>query len=94
MLALLQLAGNVNTKLWGCGDGKSGQLGPSYNNDEKTSIFRPLDLALDRHGLTGYLPRLVAASWETKYVVLSRQCMPDVLVAMGANDFGDCKAGG
>ncbi|KAJ7919383.1 regulator of chromosome condensation 1/beta-lactamase-inhibitor protein II [Mycena leptocephala] len=47
----------------------------------------------DRHGLTGYLPRLVAASWETTYAVLSRQGMADVLVAMGANDFGDLGIG-
>jgi len=56
-------------------------------------MFRPLDLLLERHGLTGYLPRLVAASWETTYIVLSRQDMPDVLIAMGANDFGDLGIG-
>jgi protein ATS1 len=56
-------------------------------------VFRPLDLSLDRHGLNGYLPRLIAASWETSYVVLSRQDMPDVLISMGANDFGDLGIG-
>jgi protein ATS1 len=36
---------------------------------------------------------LIAASWETSYVVLSRQEMPDVLISMGANDFGDLGIG-
>ncbi|KAJ6489618.1 regulator of chromosome condensation 1/beta-lactamase-inhibitor protein II [Mycena vitilis] len=91
-LALLKSTGDLDIELWGCGDGKSGQLGPSYD-DESTWIFRPLDLALERHGLAAYVPRLVAASWETSYVVLSRADMPDVLLAMGANDFGDLGIG-
>ncbi|KAJ6541727.1 regulator of chromosome condensation 1/beta-lactamase-inhibitor protein II [Mycena capillaripes] len=86
-------AGNVNTELWGCGDGNSGQLGPLYENDKNTSMFRLLDLSLERHGLAGYFPRLVAASWETTYVVLSCQGIPDVLISMGANDFGDLGIG-
>ncbi|KAJ7605040.1 regulator of chromosome condensation 1/beta-lactamase-inhibitor protein II [Mycena polygramma] len=91
-LALFKSTRDSDQELWGCGDGKSGQLGPSYD-DESTSIFRPLDLALERHGLAEYVPRLVAASWETSYVVLSRPDMPDVLLAMGANDFGDLGIG-
>ncbi|KAJ7762329.1 regulator of chromosome condensation 1/beta-lactamase-inhibitor protein II [Mycena maculata] len=94
-LALLELsdaAGNVKTELWGCGDGNSGQLGPSYT-DEGMTIFRPLDLALERNGLHGYHPRLVCTSWETTYVVLSSPEMPDVLISMGANDFGDLGIG-
>ncbi|KAF8146434.1 regulator of chromosome condensation 1/beta-lactamase-inhibitor protein II [Mycena galopus ATCC 62051] len=89
-LALLKSRDTTTTELWGCGDGTSGQLGPSYS---ESSIFKALDLSLGRHGLAGYLPRLVAASWETTYVVLSRQDMPDVLISMGANDFGDLGIG-
>ncbi|KAF7347288.1 Secretion-regulating guanine nucleotide exchange factor [Mycena venus] len=92
-LALLKSHQNANTELWGCGDGKSGQLGPSYQAGGESSMFRPLDLSLERHGLSGYLPRLVAASWETTYVVLSRGDVPDVVIAMGANDFGDLGIG-
>ncbi|KAJ6601179.1 regulator of chromosome condensation 1/beta-lactamase-inhibitor protein II [Mycena vulgaris] len=88
-LALLKL-GNGIKELWGCGDGSSGQLGPYV---ETTAIFRPLDLPLERNGLAGYLPRLVCASWETTYIVLSREDMPDVLISMGANDFGDLGIG-
>ncbi|KAJ7686865.1 regulator of chromosome condensation 1/beta-lactamase-inhibitor protein II [Mycena rosella] len=77
-LALLEL-GQV-TELWG-----SRAL---LRRNESTSIFRPLDLPLERNGLSGYLPRLACASWETTYVVLSYNSMSDVLIAMGANDFG------
>ncbi|KAJ7082519.1 regulator of chromosome condensation 1/beta-lactamase-inhibitor protein II [Mycena crocata] len=91
-LALLETTGEAKTELWGCGDGRSGQLGPSYSSDGGT-IFRPLDLSLERNGLTGYHPRLICASWETTYVVLSCQDRPDVLISMGANDFGDLGIG-
>ncbi|KAF7337794.1 Secretion-regulating guanine nucleotide exchange factor [Mycena sanguinolenta] len=78
-LALLKFRENDTTELWG------------YDSDG--TVFRPLDLPLERHGLEGYLPRLVAASWETTYVVLSQQDMPDVLVSMGGDDFGDLGIG-
>ncbi|KAJ7811776.1 regulator of chromosome condensation 1/beta-lactamase-inhibitor protein II [Mycena olivaceomarginata] len=64
-LALLQSSENTITELWGCGDNKSGQLCPSCYDGGESSVLRPLDLSLDRHGLNGYLPRLIAASWET-----------------------------
>ncbi|KAJ7146359.1 regulator of chromosome condensation 1/beta-lactamase-inhibitor protein II [Mycena epipterygia] len=94
-LALLESieGGKVDRELWGCGDGKSGQLGPSFDKVESTSIFRPLDLSLDRNGLPGYLPRLVCASWETTHVVFSCPDIPDILIAMGGNDFGDLGIG-
>ncbi|KAF7330149.1 Secretion-regulating guanine nucleotide exchange factor [Mycena sanguinolenta] len=94
-LALLKFRENDTTELWGCGDGRAGQLSPSYDlaDDSDGTVFRPLDLPLERHGLEGYLPRLVAASWETTYVVLSQQDMPDVLVSMGGDDFGDLGIG-
>ncbi|KAJ7784591.1 regulator of chromosome condensation 1/beta-lactamase-inhibitor protein II [Mycena metata] len=82
----------TTTELWGCGDGKCGQLGPSYNNDN-TSTLKPLHLSLERIGLAEYHPRLVAACWETTFVVLSCQDMPDVLISMGANDFGNLGVG-
>jgi protein ATS1 len=95
-LALLERSvtvGTAITELWGCGDGRSGRLGPSFDGVASASVFRPLDLPLERNGLSGYLPRLVCASWETTYVVFSSQDRPDVLIAMGANDFGDLGIG-
>ncbi|KAJ7292682.1 regulator of chromosome condensation 1/beta-lactamase-inhibitor protein II [Mycena rebaudengoi] len=82
--------GTSTTELWGCGDGESGQLGPSY---ESSSVFTPLKLSLDRNGMVGYSPRLICASWETTYVVLSCENKPDALISMGANDFGDLGIG-
>ncbi|KAJ7803314.1 regulator of chromosome condensation 1/beta-lactamase-inhibitor protein II [Mycena olivaceomarginata] len=65
-LALLQSSENTITELWGCGDNKSGQLCPSCYDGGESLMFRPLDLSLDRHGLNGYLPRLIAASWRLR----------------------------
>ncbi|KAJ7062896.1 regulator of chromosome condensation 1/beta-lactamase-inhibitor protein II [Mycena amicta] len=87
-LALLERLEDRGTELWGCGDGKAGQLGPAYTTS--TILTRlELDLPLE----AGYSPRLVAAAWETSYVVLSSQGKADVLIAMGANDFGDLGVG-
>lgn len=93
------------SELWGCGDGRRGQLGPSYLTDvgasaDKTStaVFQKLDLQLDRtvgaDSLHAYVPRLVAAGWETSYVVVSRAGCSDVLISMGADDYGDLGVGG
>ncbi|KAF7330135.1 Secretion-regulating guanine nucleotide exchange factor [Mycena sanguinolenta] len=71
-LALLKFWESGITELWGCGDGRgrrAGQLSQSYNlaGDSDGTVVRPLDLSLERHRLEGYLPPLVAASWETRY---------------------------
>ncbi|KAJ7194757.1 regulator of chromosome condensation 1/beta-lactamase-inhibitor protein II [Mycena pura] len=94
-LALLEVTADRKTELWGCGDGKSGQLGLSYNAGAtmNTTVFRPLQFSFEQNDLAGYLPRLVEASWETTYVVLSCEDKPDVLISMGANDFGDLGIG-
>ncbi|KAJ7608781.1 regulator of chromosome condensation 1/beta-lactamase-inhibitor protein II [Roridomyces roridus] len=89
-ITLLEI--NDHPELWGCGDGSSGQLGPSYTREDST-IFKPLDLLLEKNGFAGYFPRLVCASWETTYIVLSSPDMPDTLISMGANDFGDLGIG-
>lgn len=87
-------------ELWGCGDGSRGQLGPAFTNSaqhegsKSTSVFKPINLFLHRHGLQGYGCRLVAASWETTYAVLSCAEKGDVLVSFGADDFGDLGIGG
>ncbi|KAF7302788.1 RCC1/BLIP-II proteni [Mycena kentingensis (nom. inval.)] len=84
-LALLEDAESGKPELWGCGDGRKGQLGPKY---AATPVLSPLRLPLESHGLASYSPRLVAAAWETSYVVLSAPERADVLVSMGSNDFG------
>ncbi|CCM06989.1 uncharacterized protein FIBRA_09305 [Fibroporia radiculosa] len=81
--------------LWGSGDGRKGQLGPSVNAPT-TSVFRLLDLQLQKQdaALEGYVPRMIAAGWETSYVVLSCAGRSDVLISMGANEYGNLGIGG
>ena len=89
-LVLLERSGT--REVWGCGDGRRGQLGPSHDREGSTA-FRPLDLS-HVEGLEGYVPRAVAAGWETSYVVLSSPAKSDVLISMGADDFGNLGIGG
>jgi len=81
----------LQNELWGAGDGRKGQLGPSWRNrlSPSTSVFRPIDQAPDDYAITG-----IAAAWETSYVVLSWDGRDDVLMSMGADDFGDLGVGG
>jgi len=41
-----------------------------------------------------YTPRLVAAGWETSYIVISCAGRSDVLISMGADDYGNLGIGG
>ncbi|TFK60818.1 RCC1/BLIP-II [Pluteus cervinus] len=80
-------------ELWGCGTNAKGQLGPTIDASG-TYIFRHIVLPLDEIGLTGsHTPRLIAASWETSYIVFSPDDDTDegsdILISMGANDYGD-----
>lgn len=95
-------AGDKQTELWGCGDGAKGQLGPAYIRtveenlhapETSRSILRPLDLPLHDNELSGYTCRLIASAWETSYVVCSCAGKGDVVISMGANDFGDLGIG-
>ncbi|KAK0466241.1 regulator of chromosome condensation 1/beta-lactamase-inhibitor protein II [Desarmillaria tabescens] len=73
-------------ELWGCGDGRAGQLGPDWV--EPGISFHPIMLNRD-----GYIPKMISASWETSYIVLTRLGQRDVLISMGADDFGDLGVG-
>lgn len=92
-LALLRTKDGT-TALWGCGDGSRGQLGRSLAKDEGDSaaaVFRLIGLRLSDVGEDvggGYTVRLIAAGWETSYIVLSRPKHNDLLLSMGGNDFG------
>ncbi|KAF5385136.1 hypothetical protein D9615_001089 [Tricholomella constricta] len=88
---------NCETALWGSGDGSTGQLGTAYQQLIKagaSAIFRPIELPLQQEGLSGYKIKFVTASWETTYIVFSHEGKGDVLISMGANDFGDLGIGG
>jgi len=78
-------------ELWGAGDGSKGQLGPSWRNrtSPSTLVFQPTDQVPDGYEITN-----VAAAWETSYIVFSRDGKEDVLMSMGADDFGDLGVGG
>jgi protein ATS1 len=95
-LILLRRAGsgtsdNPRNELWGAGNGGRGQLGPSWSNrtSTSTSVFQPIDQVPDGHEITS-----IAAAWETSYIVFSRNGRDDVLMSMGADDFGDLGVGG
>ncbi|KAK0209023.1 regulator of chromosome condensation 1/beta-lactamase-inhibitor protein II [Desarmillaria ectypa] len=83
---LLLETGEGLRELWGCGDGRAGQLGPDWV--ESSTSFRPVTLNRD-----GYTLKMISASWETSYIVLERPGQRDVLISMGANDFGDLGVG-
>ena len=78
-------------ELWGAGDGSKGQLGPSWRNriSPSNSVFQPIDQVPDGYEITG-----VAAAWETSYITVSQDGRDDVLMSMGADDFGDLGVGG
>ncbi|KAG6817575.1 hypothetical protein H0H87_006952 [Tephrocybe sp. NHM501043] len=93
---ILLEAGN-EMQIWGSGDGSSGQLGAAYHqlcqSGAPSTIFRFIELPLQKEGLSEYKPKLVSASWETTYIAFSRDGGRDVLISMGANDFGDLGVG-
>ncbi|KDQ12061.1 hypothetical protein BOTBODRAFT_135231 [Botryobasidium botryosum FD-172 SS1] len=99
----------VSRLLWGCGDGSKGQLGRLLSAPASTeaalgdprstpsTVFSLLDLGLHELGLVDYSIHMVAASWETSFVILrppaSHKNQSDVLLSMGGNDFGDLGIG-
>lgn len=89
LLLLNRAHASAQTELWASGDGGRGQLGPLYNRDEPSHTFVPLDLRLADVDLEGYSVRAVAAGWETSYAILTCLGKDDVLISLGANDFGD-----
>ncbi|TDL26399.1 RCC1/BLIP-II [Rickenella mellea] len=78
------------TRLWGCGDGSRGQLGEAYGRQYGcSSVLRPIDLS-------HYHDRdvsMIAAAWETSYITLTHPSKSDIVLSLGANDFGDLGIG-
>ena len=85
-LILLRYHADNDSELWGCGDASRGQLGPQHHT-ESTPVFRPIELPFEI--VQGCDYRLIACSWETSYVVLSCAGRNDILLSMGADDFGN-----
>ncbi|KAF8194987.1 regulator of chromosome condensation 1/beta-lactamase-inhibitor protein II [Pholiota molesta] len=92
-LVLLEIDGG-RRELWGCGDGRMGQLGRAYQQSSTTTLFRKLDLAFADAGLQSYYIKFISATWETSFVVLSCDGQTDVVLSMGSDDFGDLGIGG
>jgi protein ATS1 len=79
----------VSNVLYGSGNGERGQLGPSIARNGLTAIFSRIDLLSVAPELEGYTYQAISAAWETSYIVLSHDTRSDILISMGANDFGD-----
>ena len=98
LLELVDQLGLKKTELWGCGDGRVGQLGKKYREESpvgsSTAKFGKIELCLEENGLSGYSYRLISASWETSYAVLSCSGKGDVVISMGSDEFGDLGIGG
>ena len=99
-LALLELSasGRHWREIWGCGDGRKGQLGTKYRIETKGGLqgtrFRKVELDLYEAGFEGYSVKFIAATWETSYIVLSCNDRSDIVISMGSNDYGDLGIGG
>ncbi|KAF8528112.1 regulator of chromosome condensation 1/beta-lactamase-inhibitor protein II [Hysterangium stoloniferum] len=94
-------------ELWGCGDGRKGQLGPAIWRDSSepakrgSVVFRRIDediLVAASISPCDYIIADVACSWESTFIV----CRPrlsdtfrarDILISMGNNDHGDLGVG-
>lgn len=87
-------------ELWGCGDGRKGQLGPSVFEDARQiSIFRRIgpDI-LSAAGLSAEDVSIqhIAASWESTFLVLRSRnisASKDTLISFGNNEYGDLGTG-
>lgn len=82
---------NGRRELWGCGDGRKGQLGKG--NKQLTS-FERIQLSLADEGLGDYTLKFVEATWETSYAVLSSEGHSDTVISFGSDDYGDLGVGG
>ena len=72
--------------VYGCGDGSKGQLGNDFHSrDGDLTNFHRLDFAF----LGGRCVKLIAACWETSFVVVTEDFKSDdVLWSLGSNAYG------
>lgn len=95
-LLLLEFVDHTR-EIWGCGDGRKGQLGHDTFPDDIprcTTKFRKIRLSLHGAGLEGYQFKSIEATWETSYAVLEREGSSDVLISFGSDEYGDLGIGG
>ncbi|KLO20600.1 RCC1/BLIP-II protein [Schizopora paradoxa] len=89
-LMLLRDIQDENT-LWVCGDGRKGQIGEEHRaRTAPLTAFRRLDLMRP----PGYEYSCIAACWETSFISLSHPDKNDILLSLGADDYGDRGVGG
>ncbi|KAK2466930.1 hypothetical protein APHAL10511_001188 [Amanita phalloides] len=84
-------------ELWGCGSGQRGQLGPNFSQsllNASSHVFHAINLPLEHYNLQRYSYKMACTAWETTYVALTCVGKGDVIISMGANDFGDLGIGG
>jgi len=98
LLEFVSTSGRYWREIWGCGDGRKGQLGTKYQMETKGGLqgtrFRRVELALSESGFEGHSFKFIAATWETSYIVLSCDGRSDVVISMGSDDYGDLGIGG
>ncbi|KAG5220193.1 RCC1/BLIP-II [Salix suchowensis] len=79
-------------ELWGCGDARA--FIPSKRTRRICKVrLQLLDIPGQHSALRNASPRLVAAAWETTYIIFTASNGNDVLVSLGANDYGDLGVG-
>ncbi|KAF8157970.1 regulator of chromosome condensation 1/beta-lactamase-inhibitor protein II [Crassisporium funariophilum] len=97
LLEMTDSAGSLTRELWGCGDGRAGQLGARYQEEiqhgASATLFRKIMLSFEEEHLENHTLKHICATWETSYVVLSLQGKGDIIISMGSNDFGDLGVG-
>jgi len=95
VLLKIQMVGEQVTEVWGCGDGRAGQLGPKLGQQGPTTVFHKLDFdgPFNELNLEKYTIRAIGATWETSYIVMERRGGHDVIISFGSNDFGDLGVG-
>ena len=97
VLLKMQMAGSgePTTEVWGCGDGRVGQLGPKLRQQEPITVFHKLGLEDPSNKLfpERYTIKSIGATWETSYLVVERCGGHDVIISFGSNDFGDLGIG-
>ncbi|GJJ09622.1 hypothetical protein Clacol_003845 [Clathrus columnatus] len=98
-ILLLRSGFTSRLEIWGCGNNQYGQLGfHSSDNMSSAMIFQRLDdkvLSKLRLDIDQYQFHLIAASWDTTFIVLrpffveNVRTSKDILVTFGSNESGN-----
>lgn len=89
-LVLVAGPGASRSRLFGSGSNAQGQLGPGGPECRLGFAHIELEaLRLDQLDLADFELSAIATTWETSLVVLRRAGSSDVVLSMGANDWGE-----